>query len=131
MLTLTLLALGLAQAPTGATVYENRCATCHSGSDPRTPTVAALKQKTPQSIVDALTNGPMRQQGSDMSDAEKRAVAEFLGTTQSPSGQTAVATAPTAGACASTPTFDPSTGAHWNGWGVDVTNQRFQPAAQA
>jgi len=75
------LALGLAQAPAGATVYENRCATCHSGTDPRTPTLASLKQKTPQSIVDALTNGVMRQQGSDMTEAEKRAVAEYLGTT--------------------------------------------------
>ena len=70
MLTLTILALGLAQAPTGAAVYDNRCATCHAGTDPRTPTLASLKQKTPQSIVDALTNGVMRQQGSDMTDAE-------------------------------------------------------------
>ena len=69
MLTL-ILALGLVQTPTGATVYENRCATCHAGTDPRTPTLASLKQKTPQAIVDALTNGVMRQQGSDMSDAK-------------------------------------------------------------
>src|SRR5438552_17140856 len=102
MLTLTILALGLAQAPTGAAVYENRCATCHSSNDPRTPTVAALKQKTPQSIVDALTNGPMRQQGSDMTDAEKRAVAEFLGTAPPASGATTATTAASAattGAC--------------------------------
>jgi polyvinyl alcohol dehydrogenase (cytochrome) len=128
------LALGLAQATAGATVYENRCATCHSGTDPRTPTLASLKQKTPQSIVDALTNGVMRQQGSDMTEAEKRAVAEYLGTTAPAApgaATTAAASAPTAGACASTPPFDPSKGPQWNGWGVDGTNQRFQPAAQA
>src|SRR5580765_785776 len=134
MLTLTILALGLAQSPTGATVYENRCATCHAGTDPRTPTLASLKQKTPQAIVDALNNGVMRQQGSDMTDAEKRAVAEYLGTTtpSAPASPTATAASdPTAGACTSTPPFDPSKGPQWNGWGVDVTNQRFQPAAQA
>ena len=127
-------ALAVAQTPAGAAVYENRCATCHSGTDPRTPTLASLKQKTPQSIVDALTNGVMRQQGSDLTEAEKRAVAEYLGST-TPAAPGAAATtaanAPTAGACASTPPFDPSKGPQWNGWGVDVTNQRFQPAAQA
>src|SRR5438552_19217336 len=132
MLTLTILALGLAQAPTGAAVYENRCATCHSGTDPRTPTVASLKQKTPQSIVDTLTSGVMRQQGSDMTDAEKRAVAEFLGTTApttAPAGSTAPAAsapgtssnpAPMANACPSTLPFDPTKGPQWNGWGVDL-----------
>jgi polyvinyl alcohol dehydrogenase (cytochrome) len=133
MLTL-IFALGLAQAPSGAAVYENRCATCHAGTDPRTPTVASMKQKTPQSIVDALTNGVMRQQGSDMTEAEKRAVAEYLGTTTPAApgaATTTAASAPTAGVCASPPPFDPSKGPQWNGWGVDVTNQRFQPAAQA
>ena len=113
---------------------ENRCATCHAGTDPRTPTLASLKQKTPQAIVDALNNGVMRQQGSDMTDAEKRAVAEYLGTTtpSAPAASTTTAASePTAGACTSTPPFDPSKGPQWNGWGVDVTNQRFQPAAQA
>src|SRR5258705_13042274 len=120
MLTLTILALGLAQAPTGAAVYENRCATCHSGTDPRTPTLASLKQKTPQSIVDALTSGVMRQQGSDMTEAEKRSVADYLGTTTPAPPATTAAGAPTAGACASTPPFDPSRGPQWNGGGVDV-----------
>src|ERR1700687_5693789 len=132
MLTLTVFALALAQTPNGATLFESRCATCHVSNDPRTPTVAVLKQKTPQSIIDALTSGVMRQQGSDMTDTEKRALAEYLGT-PSPGTSTAPAAAssPTAAACQSAPPFDPSKGPQWNGWGVDVTNQRFQPAASA
>jgi polyvinyl alcohol dehydrogenase (cytochrome) len=132
MLTLTLFALALTQSANGATLFESRCATCHLSNDPRTPTVAALKQKTPQSIIDSLTTGVMRQQGSEMTDAEKRALAEYLGT-PAPGGAvaTAAASAPTLGACASAPPFDPSKGPQWNGWGVDVTNQRFQPAADA
>src|SRR4029077_6972555 len=122
MLTL-ILALGLAQSPTGATVYENRCATCHAGTDPRTPTLASLKQKTPQAIVDALNNGVMRQQGADRTAAEKRAGAEYRGATTpvAPAGATTTAASgATAGVCASTPPFDPSKGPQWNGWGVDV-----------
>jgi len=126
MLILTVLALALAQAPNGAAIYENRCSTCHSGNDPRTPTAAALKQKTPQSIVDALATGVMRQQGSDLSDAEKKAVAEFLGT--APPNATPPSTS---GVCTATSAFDPTKGPRWNGWGVDPTNQRFQPADQA
>src|SRR5439155_2989376 len=72
-----------------------------------------------------------RQQGSDMTDAEKRAVAEYLGTATPAAATTTAANAPTTGACAAAPPFDPSKGPQWNGWGVDVTNQRFQPTAQA
>ena len=58
MILLTLLLF--AQAPSGATIFENNCATCHAGTDPRVPTVAALRQRMPESIVEALTIGAMR-----------------------------------------------------------------------
>src|SRR5262245_46300417 len=36
------------------------------------------------------------------------------------------------GACRSTPALtNPASGAHWNGWGANVTNTRFQPAEQS
>ena len=36
------------------------------------------------------------------------------------------------GACRTTPSLtDPATGPRWNGWGVNVTNTRFQPQDQA
>jgi polyvinyl alcohol dehydrogenase (cytochrome) len=138
-----------AAASAGATLYEASCATCHSGpTDPRIPAVAVLRQRAPDAILEALTIGVMRQQGEALSDAERRAVAEYLsgrsigaasGSTASalPAGRgTAAATAPSAatamaGRCAVTPPFEPSEGAQWNGWGVDIANTRFQPAAQA
>jgi Cytochrome C oxidase, cbb3-type, subunit III len=76
MILLTLLLL--AQSTPGATLFDNHCAACHTGTDPRVPTVAALRQRTPESIVDALTIGAMRQQGAALSDAERRAVADYL-----------------------------------------------------
>src|SRR4051812_23305339 len=52
----------------------------------------------------------------------------ILGCWASPS----FAQVPDAGACRATPTLtDPATGPHWNGWGINVTNARFQPADQA
>ena len=68
-----------AQSPNGSTVFTDHCATCHAGTDQRVPTVAALRQRAPEAILDALVTGAMRQQGAELTDAERRAVAEFLG----------------------------------------------------
>ena len=133
LLVLALSTPALAQAPaSGAAVFENRCATCHAtpgvsiGTDQRVPTTAALRQRTPESILDALVTGAMRQQGAALTDAERRAVAEFLGGRAiSASGSTS------AGLCANPSAFDPSQGSSWSGWGPDTSNARFQQAAQA
>jgi polyvinyl alcohol dehydrogenase (cytochrome) len=126
MLTLAF-ALALAQAPNGQALFENSCATCHTAAgDARTPSLAALKQRPPEAIVDALTTGVMREQGADLRDAERRAIAEFLA--GRPIGGGAAASA---GRCASPPAFDPTTGPKWTGWSGDITNTRFQPAADA
>ena len=132
MLTTFALALALAQAPdapspsTGAVLFDSRCASCHAGTDPRTPTVAALKQRPPSSIIDALTTGVMRQQGSELTGAEKQLIAEYLG-----SAAPASARALAAGGCAGSARFDPTTGPRWTGWSPDTSNMRFQSAAQA
>src|SRR4051812_29236699 len=103
------LAAALAQAPSGAAIFENACAACHAApADARVPAAAALRQRTPESIVDALTVGVMRQQGADLTDDARRAVAEFL-TGRAPSRADA-----TANACAAPRPFSVSTGAQWN-----------------
>src|SRR5579864_660046 len=109
------------QGPDGAKVYEDRCAVCHAKNDPRTPTVEALKQRSVDEIVTALTTGKMREQGADLSDAERRAVAAFLGTRSSAAGS------PPAGHCAAPPPFDPSRGPSWTSWSPDLANTRYQP----
>src|SRR5579864_2063049 len=50
------------QGPDGAKAYEDRCAVCHGKNDPRTPTVEALKPRSVDEIVAALTTGKMREQ---------------------------------------------------------------------
>src|SRR5882724_9570396 len=115
------------QAPAGAQLFQNNCATCHAGNDPRIPSMAVLRQRTPEQIVDALTTGPMREQGADLTDAQRRAVAEFL------TGGTLAtrASAPSAGKCTTAPALDLTRGPQWNGWSPTVANSRFQTAAQA
>jgi polyvinyl alcohol dehydrogenase (cytochrome) len=109
-------------------LYDVNCASCHTGAtDPRIPSVTVLRQRTAQAIVDALTTGQMRVQGETLTPAERAAIAQYLsgGTVAADSAASGV------GRCATTPPFDPNKGGQWNGWGVDVTNTRFQPAAQA
>lgn len=116
-------------APTqgsGAAVFNDHCATCHSGDDPRTPTVAALRQRSPDDIFAALVGGVMRQQAAGLSDAERKAVAEYL------AGRPLSASpASAAGRCVSPSPFDVSSGARWTGWGPSLNNTRYQPAPDA
>ncbi|MEQ1912831.1 MAG: c-type cytochrome, partial [Vicinamibacterales bacterium] len=56
-----------ASAQDGRAVFDTRCASCHESADARTPTVASLRQRSPESILDALTSGAMRVQGTDLS----------------------------------------------------------------
>jgi polyvinyl alcohol dehydrogenase (cytochrome) len=71
-------------------------------------------------ILAALDTGSMKTQGAALTTAERRAVAEFLST----AGVTAE---PRTGFCAAPATkLTGATG--WNGWGVDLSNTRFQPS---
>src|SRR5690349_23470702 len=69
-----------AQAPDGTAVFEKACASCHANpaADSRAPNRAALAQLAPETILTALTTGNMFRQGSQLSDADRRAVSGFL-----------------------------------------------------
>lgn len=135
----------LAQTPNGANLFELGCANCHVNSTDRTPAVATLRQLTPETIMTSMTTGAMREQGAAFSDAEKRAIAQFLTgrlpgapappAAAAPGGRgvaaVPVAVDPNAGRCATTPAFNPANGPQWNGWGAGPANTRYQPANQA
>ncbi len=123
-LPLLLLPAAFAAEPDGATLYATRCAACHDHSaETRAPAPSALKLMTPENIVLALESGTMKEQGAKLSAAEKRTVAGFLGKA------TAVET--NAGMCADPKARFHPEGPAWNGWGVDVSNTRFEPASVA
>jgi polyvinyl alcohol dehydrogenase (cytochrome) len=110
-------------AVNGQAVFDRSCATCHVENS-SAPAPAVLRQLTPEAIVNALVNGKMAVQGSSLSDAERRAVAEVL------TGKTiaAATAAANVGKCTtSTPMGDPTKGPSWSGWGNGIANTRYAP----
>jgi polyvinyl alcohol dehydrogenase (cytochrome) len=110
----------VAQSP--AALFEKHCATCHRpASDTRAPLPDALAKMPAQQILTAMESGSMKAQSAMLSPAERKSLAEFLGA-KAPVGE-----ATNAGACpaGSSPKAQP---VYWNGWGVDLSNSRFQPA---
>src|SRR5437899_12895331 len=115
-------ASALAQAPDGGAVFARECAGCHvnPSGDSRAPTREALRQFCPDAIVTALTTGAMRLQGEKLSEAERRAVAEFLTSQAASVTPTVIAV----GRCAAPASAvgDSSRGPRWNGWGAGASN---------
>ena len=118
-----------AQGPSGEQVFKDRCASCHSGAaDSRAPSPEALRSRSPQAIIESLVNGAMRTQGSRLTGAERRVVAEFL--TGRPVDGDVSGT--TKGRCQgdSVPKANTAVNA-WTGWSPAVDNTRFQSSANA
>lgn len=113
----------------GEALYKQRCAACHEGAVPRAPNRAALKQMSPENIRYALVGGSMAVQGLGLSSAQIADVVEFL-TGKLPAKDQV----PGAAFCSpdvSRAFADPFSKPHWNGWGVNLEQHRFQPAAMA
>jgi polyvinyl alcohol dehydrogenase (cytochrome) len=118
-----------AQSPNGEAVYRQHCAACHDGTLPRMPSRDALRGFTPESVETALSSFTMRRQGSSLSGAERRAVAEYVTGRPAGSYRAPLDAIPTSAYCRGTPSGDPLAGPSWNGWGGDLRNSRFQSVA--
>jgi polyvinyl alcohol dehydrogenase (cytochrome) len=117
-------------ATTGAAIYKAQCAACHDSPATRAPDRETLGLKTRSAILASLVSGTMSVVAKDLSSADKRAVAEYLGSPADPAKpSTALATA----VCAHDPAAlgDPLAGSRWIGWGADLANTRFQPQKAA
>ena len=114
------------QDAAGEAVFRAHCAKCHNGGVVRAPDVSALRQLSAASIKAALTSGDMIAQGRGLRMAEIDAVSRFLGNTSAP-----VASPPAACTQPIPTPADAFAEPHWNGWGVDLAQHRFQPAAMA
>jgi polyvinyl alcohol dehydrogenase (cytochrome) len=107
----------------GAALYQQFCAACHDHPKDRIPAREVISRRTPDEVMQTLTNGPMRAQAAGLNMNDRVAVATFL-TGRAPTGKAAV---PEGNLCAqrTSATLD-DTG--WNGWGRDLDNSRYQPA---
>src|SRR5262245_18410642 len=65
-----------AQTINAESVYKESCAQCHDNPPGRTPLCEALKDRSADAILSALTSGSMQVQGLTLSIAERRALAE-------------------------------------------------------
>ena len=117
---------------TAPALYRERCASCHDGGPDgqasRAPLRASLAALDREAIVAALSpGGAMAPMATGMTAVERLAVAAFLSTS------TAAVVDPAAGRCntPSRPLSETAALPQWNGWGNDLTNSRFQPAAAA
>jgi polyvinyl alcohol dehydrogenase (cytochrome) len=117
----------------GFATYQTRCTGCHGNpSVERATTPDALRAMTPERIYEALApGGVMATEAADLTDPQKRALAEFM--SGRPMGSAALGDArQMPNQCRDNPPLAaPASGPSWNGWGVDLANTRFQPAEAA
>lgn len=118
-----------AQVPDGASLFQQRCSVCHNREiNSRAPSPEALRARSPEAILDSLVNGAMRVQGSSLSGAERRAIAEYMAGRKIGGDVTGA----TVGRCTTQISFPGLfSGPIWNGWGPGIKNTRFQDAKQA
>jgi polyvinyl alcohol dehydrogenase (cytochrome) len=122
-------------------VFNARCATCHQNlmasanqnadRARSAPSTETLGQMTPEAIYAALTTGAMVGQARDLTDEQKRILAEFFGGRPLGNADAGDAKNMTGHCAANPPLADPSAQPGWNGWGNGLSNTRFQSAAAA
>lgn len=123
---------GSAGTESGFAVFQQRCMGCHGNPKvERAPSPEAIREMAPERIYDALTKGVMKGQGDTLTEDQRRMVATFM--SGRPLGSLAQGDAKDMpNRCSSNPPLaNPSSEPAWNGWGVDVTNSRFQSAQAA
>jgi polyvinyl alcohol dehydrogenase (cytochrome) len=117
----------------GFGLFQQRCLACHGNpAVEKAPPPAALREMSPERILDALTAGAMKTVGDTLTPVERRLVAEsvagrLLGTSSTGDAASMPNRCPVSGPTAAAAAEWPS----WNGWGANLANTRFQPAGAA
>ncbi|HEY6510211.1 MAG TPA: PQQ-binding-like beta-propeller repeat protein [Vicinamibacterales bacterium] len=120
-------AIGAAQD--GAALYKEHCSTCHDAGVDRAPRLELLRSMSPQRILDVTEFGSMVSMTHGRTTAERRAIAQFA-SGKSLGDRFSIAPAAKAMCPAGQATFSLSASEpSWNGFGQNLSNTRFQPAA--
>lgn len=116
-----------AQNPAGPKLFEEKCLTCHGNPKiERAPDAAVLRLLPPERIYEALRTGAMQVQAAQLSDEEKRLIAQYLGGRNLTDAKVADASV-MPNRCPENPAMNASPDKPaWNGWGADLSNGRFQ-----
>jgi polyvinyl alcohol dehydrogenase (cytochrome) len=116
----------------GIATFQQRCMSCHGNPNvTQAPAPDAIRQMTPEKIYEALTTGPMKPQGDELTEDQRKMLATFL--SGRPLGSLKAGDAKDMpNHCASNPPMsNPAKGPEWDGWSPDVINSRFQSAKNA
>lgn len=114
----------------GSTIFGNYCENCH-GKVEAAPTPATLKKMTPEHIYFALTQGDMVAMAKELSDKQKRDIAEWVGGRKLGAADSGDASK-MSNVCSSNPPLkEISSMPSWNGWSPGLSNARFQTAKSA
>lgn len=117
---------GLMQAQNrdGATVFNTICSMCHkAGSASNAPLPEVLRAMPVTAIQTALETGKMKPMATGLSEAEKVAVAKYLGVP-------GIESIPQSAYCTTKAPINASAPS-WNAWGTDLSNSRYQNAQAA
>jgi len=122
------LAGSLLDAQEGASIYKERCGSCHDAPTGRVPQISTIKAMSGEAIYLALTRGAMKTQADGLSSAELLALIGYI----APTGGSHATSPNLTATCKSDDTFNAAAKMpQWNGWSPGVTNSRFQEAASA
>ena len=115
-----------ADAPSGQTVYQQRCAACHDQGGRAIPPRSALQQIYAARILRARFRSDDENIAYVMPRSEREAVAKFLGKPGPEPGPS-----PEAFCKDRRVTVADSSKFAWNGWSPKLDNARFQPTEVA
>ena len=115
-------------AQDGASIYKERCASCHDMPEGRVPSLSAIKAMSGEAVYVALSTGPMKTQAQGLTTPQIFALLGYI----APTGGTQESPAALERTCKTDRPFEAKPGAaEWNGWSPSVTNSRFQDAPGA
>jgi hypothetical protein len=120
---------GQSEGP-GSTIFGNYCEQCH-GRIESAPTPATLKKMTPERIYLALSQGDMVQMAKDLTDLQKRQIAEWVGGRMMGSQESGDASKMPNRCTANPPIRDLTSKGSWNGWSPSLNDARFQNGKDA
>jgi polyvinyl alcohol dehydrogenase (cytochrome) len=115
---------------TGVNLFNTNCTGCH-GETPveHAPSGSAIKTMTPEHIYEVITTGPMKNMAAQLSEDEKRLLAEYMGGRKLDKNDAGDAKN-MPNVCATHPPVKDLAAPSWNGWS-DLSNTRFQTAPAA
>ena len=104
-------------------LFDARCSHCHLGNVPRAPHLITFQLIGSDAIYASITEGTMREHTKGLGEGQRRALADHLGGAAPATVPVKMCTAPMPPRTAGKPRLE--------GWGLNLENTRFIPAAIA